>query len=332
MTIRLARLMLFSGMSAFVAWGQAQPAAKLPRTADGHPNLQGIWTNATLTPLQRPADLASKAYFTEEEAAAYVKQRVTQARNADRPEARKPGDPGSYNQAFFDSGERIVKTRRTSLVIDPADGRIPPYTPEAQARLEKIRAHSALHPADGPEDRDLSERCLMFSGVGPPMLAEPYNNNYQIVQSPGYVAILAEMNHDTRVISTANQPTAGQAGAATGVVQWHGTSRGRWEGDTLVVETGGIRFNDQSHFGVAYRGMSDENLRVVERFALSDADTIMYRATVEDRTVYSKPWTIEVPMTRSKGPVFEYACNEGNYGMLGILEGERVQEKAAAKK
>jgi hypothetical protein len=338
MNIRVARLIVFSGVSALAVFGQAQPAAaKLPRTADGHPKLEGIWTNATLTPLQRPPELASKPYFTEEEAAAYVKQRVAQSRNADRPEARKPGDPGSYNQAFFDSGERIVKTRRTSLVIDPADGRIPPYTPEAQARLEKIRAHAALHPADGPEDRDLSERCLMFSGVGPPMLAEPYNNNYQIVQSPGYVAILAEMNHDTRVIPTSNQPTSnqptpGQAGAVPKVVQWHGNSRGHWEGDTLVVETGGIRFNDQSHFGVAYRGMSDENLRVVERFMLSDPDTIMYRATVEDRTVYSKPWTIEIPMTRSKGPVFEYACNEGNYGMLGILEGERVQEKAAAKK
>ena len=336
MTIHLARLILFSGMSALAAWGQAQPAAaKLPRTADGHPDLQGIWTNATLTPLQRPADLASKPFFTEQEAAAYVKQRLQQQSNADRPETRKPGEFGSYNQAFFDNGARIVKTRRTSLVMDPADGRIPPYTPEAQARLEKIRAHDALHPADGPEDRNLSERCLMFSGVGPPILAEPYNNNYQIVQSPGYVAILAEMNHDTRVI-----PTAGQAGAAAGVVsgpasnvaQWHGNSRGHWDGDVLVVETDGVKFNDQSHFGAAYRGMSDENLHIVERFTRTDAETIMYRATVEDSTVYTKPWTIEVPMTRSSGPVFEYACNEGNYGMLGILEGERVQEKAAAKK
>ena len=328
MTIRLARTILFLGLAASIALAQAQPAAaKLPRTADGHPDLQGIWTNATLTPLQRPTELASKPYFTEQEAAAYVKQRVEQQRNADRPEARKKGDPGSYNQAFFDSGERIVKTRRTSLVIDPPDGRIPPYTADAQARLERARSHAALHPADGPEDRDLSERCLMFSGVGPPMLPEPYNNNYQIVQSPGYVAILAEMNHDVRVI-----PTAGQAVVPAGVAQWHGNSRGRWEGDTLVVETGGVKFNDQSHFGVAYRGMSDQNLHVVERFTRTDADTIMYRATVEDSTVYSKPWTIEVPMTKAKGPLFEYACNEGNYGMRGILEGARVEEKAAAKK
>jgi hypothetical protein len=297
----------------------------VPRTPDGHPDLQGIWTNATLTPLQRPPELAAKPFFSEQEAAAFVNQRVQQNRDADRPEARKAGDPGSYNRAFFDSGDRIVKTRRTSLVIDPADGRIPPYTVEAQAKMERFRAELARHPADGPEDRDLSERCLMFSGIGPPMLAEPYNNNYQIVQSAGYVGLLAEMNHDVRII-----PTAGQPRIPDHVAQWHGIPRGRWEGDTLVVETDGVRFNSQSHFGVAYRGMSDENLRIVERFTRTDADTIMYRATVTDPTVYTKPWTIEVPMTRTKGPVFEYACHEGNYGIVGILEGARVEEKAAA--
>jgi hypothetical protein len=311
---------------AIAAAGQAPSKnAGMPRTADGHPDLQGIWTNATMTPLQRPAELGSKEFFTEQEAAAFVKKRQEQQSFADRPESRKPGDPGAYNQAFFDFGNRIVKTRRTSLVVDPPDGKISPYTPEMQARLERAQAVAARHPADGPEDRDLSERCLMFSGVGPPMLPEPYNNNYQIVQSPGYVAIMAEMNHDVRVV-----PTAGQAGVPAGVVQWHGASRGHWEGDTLIVETDGIRFNDQSHFGVAYRGMSDQNLHVVERFTRTDADTIMYRATVNDPTAYTKPWTIEVPMTKTKGPIFEYACHEGNYGMLGILEGARVEEKNAA--
>jgi hypothetical protein len=297
-----------------------------PRTADGHPDLQGIWTNKTLTPLQRPAALGAKQFFTEQEAAEYEK-RILASSNVDRPEASKAGDPGSYNQAFFDRGTHIVKTRRTSLVVDPADGKIPPYTPEAQAKLDAFRAYAAQHPADGPEDRDLSERCLMFSGVGPPMLPEPYNNNYQIVQSPGYVAILAEMNHDVRVIPTGAVPPL-----PAKISQWHGDSRGHWEGDTLVVETRGIKFNNQSHFGVAYRGRSDENLRVTERFTRTAPDTIMYRATVDDPTVYTKPWTIEVSMAKSEGPLYEYACHEGNYGMFGILGGARAEEKEAAAK
>jgi hypothetical protein len=254
----------------------------VPRTTDGHPDLQGIWTNATLTSLQQPAELKGKEFFTEQEAAAYEKSILQAATNADRPEARKAGDPGTYNQAFFDRGSHIVKTRRTSLVVDPPDGRIPAYTPAAQARLNAYRAYSAQHGVDGPEDHDLSERCLMFSGIGRPMLSEPYNNNYQVVQSPGYVVILAEMNHEARII-----PTEGQAPFPASVSQWHGNSRGHWEGDALVVETTKVRFNEQSHFGVAYRGMSDENLRVAERFTRTAPDTIMYRATVEDPTVYS---------------------------------------------
>jgi hypothetical protein len=313
--------------AALAAMALGQTAAKNPkilRTADGHPDFQGIWTNGTLTPLQRPADLATKEYFTPQEAAAYEKT-VLANLDVDRPEARKSGDPGSYNQAFFDRGSHIVKTRRTSLVVEPADGRIPAYTAQAQAKLEANRAYAAAHPGDGPEDRDLSERCLMFSGVGPPMIPEPYNNNYQIVQSPGVVAILPEMNHDVRVIHT-------DGGAApAGVRQWHGESRGRWEGDTLVIETTNFRVNQQSHFGVAYRGLSDENLKVTERLSRLDADTLLYRATIEDPTVYSKPWTMEETFSKAAGPLFEYACHEGNYGMVGILEGIRKQEKDAAR-
>jgi hypothetical protein len=193
--------------------------------------------------------------------------------------------------------------------------------------LDAFRAYSAQHGADGPEDRDLSERCLMFSGIGPPMLSEPYNNNYQVVQSPGYVAILAEMNHEARII-----PTEGQVPFPASVSQWHGNSRGHWEGDTLVVETTKFRFNEQSHFGVAYRGMSDENLRVIERFTRTAPDTIMYRATVEDPTVYSKSWTIEESWSKTPGPLYEYACHEGNYGIVGILEGARAEEKKASAK
>jgi len=300
-----------------------------PRAPDGHPDLQGTWTNATLTPLQRPAEFAAKPFFTEQQAATYEKRRLEET-NVDRPEAKRAGDPGAYNQAFFDRGTHVVKSRRTSLVVDPPDGRVPPLTPEAQAKFERARAEIARHPADGPEDRNLSERCVLFSGDGPPMLPEPYNNNYEIVQTPGYVAILAEMNHEVRTIPIDLNARAGLPHLPAGITQWRGDSRGHWEGDTLVVETTNIKFNDQSHFGVAYDGMSDQNLRVVERFTRTAPDTITYRATVDDPTVYTKPWTLEVFMTKSKGPLFEYACHEGNYGMVGILGGERAKEKRAS--
>jgi hypothetical protein len=207
----------------------------------------------------------------------------------------------------------------TILVIDPSDGKIPPMTAEAQAKFEMAR-----HPSDGPEGRNLSERCLMFSGVGPPMLPEPHNNDYQIVQAPGYVAIVAEMNHDVRTILTDGRPAL-----PASVSQWHGDSRGRWEGDTLVVETTNVKFNKQSQFGVVYVGMTDENLRVTERFTLMAPNMILYRATIEDPTVYSRPWMIEETLTRAEGPIFEYACHEGNYGMVGILEGARAEERKA---
>jgi len=331
--VRRLFVVLFSLCALYCvsAFGQAQsaPAAKAltaPRTPDGHPDLQGVWTNATLTPLQRPADLGSKQFFTEKEAEEYANRRLEQL-NVDRPESRRAGDPGSYNQAFWDRGTSVVKTRRTSLVADPADGKIPPMTPDAQAKFERARAEMARHPSDGPEDRNLSERCLMFSGVGPPMLPEPYNNNYQIIQSGDYVVIQAEMNHDVRVI-----PTTAQPHLPNRIGQWHGDSRGHWEGDTLVVETTNVKFNNQSHFGVVYAGMTDQNLRVTERFTRTDPETIMYRATIDDPSVYTKPWTIELSMTKSSGPVYEYACHEGNYGMVGILEGARMEEKRTAKK
>jgi hypothetical protein len=318
-------MLLFVTGSMMLAQTPPAKRAAIPRAADGHPSLEGIWTNATLTPLQRPANLAAKPYFTAEEAAAFEKQVLIQNDTDNQP--RKAGDPGNYNSAFWDRGNHVEKSLRTSLVIDPPDGRIPPFTAEAQAKAQAFREYAAQHPADGPEDRDLSERCLMFSGIGPPMLTEPYNNNYQIVQSPGYVSVLAEMNHDVRVI-----PTDGKVTAPNDVSQWHGVSHGHWDGDTLVVETTNIKFNNQSHFGVAYRGMSDENLRVTERFTRTDAETIIYQAMVDDPTVYTKPWTIEEAFTRTKGPLFEYACHEGNYAMPGILQGARLAEQGANSK
>jgi hypothetical protein len=293
------------------------------RTPWGDPDLEGIWTNATLTPLQRPPELASKEFFTPEEAAQFQRTRIEQT-NADRP--LPPGQVGAYNDAFFERGTSIVKSRRTSLVVDPPDGRIPALTTDAQKKVEARQKRETISPADGPEDRWLTERCILF-GATVPMLPEPYNNNYRIIQSPGYVTILVEMNHDARVI-----PLAGRPHLAGSIQQWTGDSRGRWEGSTLVVETTNLKFNHQSRFGVGYlNGLSDERLRVVERFTMTDENTLTYRATVEDPTVFLQPWTVELPMSRSVGPLFEVACHEGNYGMSNILSGYRAEERESRR-
>jgi hypothetical protein len=297
-------------------------AQNTPRLPWGDPDLEGIWTNATLTTLQRAPELGTKAFFTAEEAATWEKQRI-QATNADRP--LRPGEVGAYNDAFFERGTRGVRSRRTSLIIDPPDGRIPALTPEAQRKVDARAKHEAASPADRPEDRWLTERCILF-GATVPMLPEPYNNNYRILQSPGYVTILVEMNHDARII-----PLDGRPHLSSQVQQWIGDSRGRFEGNTLIVETRNLKFNDKSRFGVGYlNGLSDENLRVVERFTRTDANTLTYQATIEDPTVWVRPWTVEISMDRTEGPLFEVACHEGNYGMSNILSGHRAEEKAAA--
>jgi hypothetical protein len=301
------------------AISQVSAQEQTRRTAWGDPDFEGIWTNATLTPLQRPPELAAKEFFTPEEAAQFQRTRIEQT-NADRP--LPPGQVGAYNDAFFERGTSIVRSRRTSLVVDPTDGRIPALTPEAQKKVEARQTREAVSPADGPEDRWLTERCILF-GATVPMLPEPYNNNYRIIQSPGYVTILVEMNHDARVI-----PLDGRPHLASAVQQWTGDSRGRWEGATLVVETTNLKFNHQSRFGVGYlNGISDERLRVVERFTMTDANTLTYRATIEDPSVFVRPWTVELSMARTAGPLFEVACHEGNYGMANILSGHRAEER-----
>jgi len=313
----------------------AQTTARLPW---GDPDLEGIWTNATLTTLQRAPELGTKAFFTAEEAVAWEKQRI-QATNADRP--LRAGEVGAYNDAFFERGTRGVKSRRTSLIIDPPDGRIPAFTPEAQQKVDARTKHEAVSPADRPEDRWLTERCILF-GATVPMLPEPYNNNYRILQSPGYVTILAEMNHDARVIpldpsTSSGSPRAPSRGDSRSflspkIQQWIGDSRGRFEGNTLVVETRNLKFNEKSRFGVGYlNGLSDENLRVVERLTRTDANTLTYQATIEDPTVFVKPWTVEISMDRTEGPLYEVACHEGNYGMSNILSGQRAEERAVSK-
>jgi hypothetical protein len=280
-------------------------------------------------PSNEPAELGAKQFFTPEEAAAFAKQRVEQS-DVDRIEGPRGASDLSrraYNNFWMDRGTHVGKTMRTSLVIDPPDGRIPPMTPEAKKKYDAFHAQLAQHPSDGPEDRLLTERCILFGASGPPMLPEPYNNNYQLVQSRGFVTIAAEMNHATRII-----PLDGSPHLPPQIRQWAGDSRGHWEGDTLVVDTANFRGSNQSRFGVAYLdGMSDENLHVVERFRRTDPDTILYQATVNDPTVYTKPWTVEISMATRTDRIFEYACHEGNYAMMDILSGARAEEKKAAR-
>jgi len=304
----------------------SKPAAKSwtpPLAADGHPDLNGFWNNASLTPLQRPSKLSGKDHFaSDQEAAAFESARLQEV-NRDRRSGDKQSDlDGAYNEVWFDRGTKVSRTRRTSLIVDPPDGRVPPMTPDAQAKYERIQAKFAQHPGDGPEDRPFPDRCLVFSQSGPPMMPGNYNDNYQIVQTRQFVTILAEMGGINRVI-----PLDGRPHLPANIREWTGDPRGHWEGNTLVVDTTNFKFGDRSRFGVVYDGMTDGNLHVIERFTRTDPDTILYRATVDDPSVYSKPWTVEIAMNRTKGPIFEYACHEGNYGMVGILSGFRAEEK-----
>jgi hypothetical protein len=289
---------------------------KAPRTSDGQPDLQGLWTNATITPFERSKEFAGKEFLTEKEAAEF-ESRVLENANRDRRGANAEADvAGAYNDFWFERGTKVVPTRRTSLVVDPPDGKIPPLTPEAQ-KAAAARAEVLRHLPAGPEDLGLPDRCILWPTAGPPMVPSGYNNNYQIVQAPGYVAILIEMIHDVRII-----PLDGRPHLPPGIREWMGDSRGHWDGNTLVVDT--TNFTDKTHF----RG-SDRNLHLVERFTRTGPDTILYEFTVDDPTAFTKPWKVQVPFMKTSGPIYEYACHEGNYGMTNMLTGARAQEKAA---
>jgi hypothetical protein len=298
----------------------AQTAAnwKAPRTPEGQPDLQGIWTNASLTPFERPRDLAGKEFFTEKEAEDFEKHALD-AGNRDRRGATPEEDVGgAVNDAWFDRGTKVFPTRRTSIVTDPPDGRVPALTPQAQ-KAAAARAETQRRLPTGPEDMALQVRCIIWPNVGPPMIPGPYNNNYQIVQTRDYVAIYVEMIHDVRII-----PLDGRQHLPKTVRQWAGDSRGHWEGETLVVDT--ANFTNKTSF----RG-ADENLHLTERFTRTGPDTIQYRFTVDDPTAFTKPWTAELTMVNTPGPLYEYACHEGNYSMSNMLAGARAMEKAEAE-
>jgi hypothetical protein len=288
------------------------------RTPDGQPDLQGVWSNSTLTPLERPAEFRDKPVLTDQDAAAYQKRILDQA-NRDRRDGEGDTDVGrGYNELFFDRGGGLVRvdgTIHTSIVIDPSDGRIPALTAEARARQERDRAYARAHPADQASDRSLPERCLYWSTAGPPMLPGPYNNLYQIYQTPGYVMIQSEMIHESRII-----PLDGRPHLPSSIRQWTGDPRGHWDGQTLVIET--TNFNDKTNFHGA-----DENLKVTERLTRVAADRIVYRFTIEDPTAFTKPWTGELTLAATTDRIFEYACHEDNRALPDILAGARAQEK-----
>ncbi len=274
--------------------GQTTGDSTPPRTPWGVPDLQGIWDNRTITPLERPRQFADKATLTAAEAAAY--EASTAERRVD-------------DRYYWDRGTRTVDDRRTALIVDPKNGRVPPLTADGQRRFDTGQRQGV----NGAEERNPTERCITRTV---PRLPGLYNNNYQIFQTPGYVVILMEMIHAARIV-----PVDGVVHLANTVRQWNGDSRGRWEGDTLVIET--TNFTTKTNF----RGSTDR-LHLVERLTRVDADTIDYEFTVSDPTTWMQPWTARIPLNQNDGPLYEYACHEGNDGMTGILLTNRNIERA----
>ena len=289
-----------------------------PRTPEGVPDLQGVYTFRTITPMQRPEALEGKVTLSSEEAAAFEESERTRL-NRDlfdpitgAPSAgyapRAEGGVLSYNEFWYERGVELTRDKRTSLIVDPPDGRIP-YTAAAREKNRVTRANLSAGFADSYTDRSLADRCLLGFNSGPPMVPSAYNNNVMVFQTPGQVVIYNEMVHNTRVIPTDGRPHGD-------LRQWTGDSRARWEGDVLVIET--TNFLRET----AFRG-STADTQLVERLWRVDADTVLYEFTVEDPNSFTRPWTALFPLRRTDGPLFEYACHEGNYGLEGILAGAR---------
>ena len=296
-------------LSAGVAFAQSAAVApnddarwSPPRTAWGAPDLQGVWDYRTMTPLQRPREFTGKTVMSPEEAAAYTARRLDEQADYD-------ASPSVHAKWWLDYGTELTDDKRTSLIVDPPDGRIPALTADAQERNTERGAHRRAHPADGADSRGLSERCLTF---GTPRLPGGYNNNYQILQTPDHVVILSEMVHDARVVPLDGRPWPD-------IPQWHGEARGHWDGDTLVVESTSYTAD------AAFRGATGA-VRLTERFTRVGPDTIHYEITADDPATWTSTWTLMFPMEKTDQPVFEYACHEGNYGLENILRNARLED------
>ena len=325
------------------AAAKRRPSAPEPysqsRTPDGQPDLQGYWTNSTYTPLQRPSNV-TKEFYTPEEAAEI--ERRAAAREF---EQTTPGTAADvhYDEAQFGlnrSQSTFARNLRTSLIVDPPDGRIPALTEAGKRRLagrDAERERLGIRPAgtdhpngrwDAAQNNSLDDRCIITGHAGPPMLYAGYNATYQIVQAPGYVMILVENNHIVRLI-----PLDGRPGLPSSVRAWTGISRGRWEGNTLVVETSNLttKLSTPGTAQPAFWGAISENMRVTEWFTRTDVNTIRYRFTVDDPDTWTRPWTAELPMVAMQGPIFEHACHEGNYGLYNSLAAARAEDKKTAQ-
>ena len=293
-----------------------------PRTVDGQPDLQGVWNFSTATPLERPDELGGKQVLTDDEAAEFAVQVAVKSDH----DKNKPVDiVGNYNEFWYDGNKKVVVTKRTSLIVDPPNGRMPAMTALAQAKQAAVAearrgvGRNEPIPGGGVHDLgpgDLQVRCIMGFNSGPPMTPAAYNQNVHLLQSRQYVVILNEMIHNARMVSMDGRPHGH-------IRQWTGDSIGRWEGDTLVVDT--TNFLRETAFA---GGRTTENLHLIERFKRVDADTLLYEFTVEDPGTWVKPWTAQLPMAKSAEAMYEYACHEGNYALPTILTGARAKEQA----
>ncbi len=305
--------------TAPAAPGRAAP----PRTSWGAPDLNGVWTGSTITPLERPKEFAAREFLTDAEVAALEKRAIDSQVDV----APQAGDPGTYNQVWFDPSSKVVPSRRTSLVIDPPDGRIP-FTDEGRNQQVRSKARYGTGPYNSWLDLDTGERCITD---GLPIYFTGYNNNYQILQTQAYVAIVHELYRETRIIPLDGRPHIG-------IRQWLGDSRGWWEGDTLVVETTHFADREHNEWADAWRA-SRRTTHLIERFTRVDAETLDYQFTWEDPTIFTRPWTAAFPLTNNQasrgvtvGRLYEYASHEGNNAMPNILAGARAQERSAAAK
>jgi len=303
------------------AFAQSRTARAIPRLTDGKPDMQGYWTNQTFTPLERPAQFKDKEYFSAEEAAAFAERALEDVKDVPRGDQVKSDADIHYDDGIWLlEGYKKGAMLRTSIITDPSDGRIPPLNHEGQKRAQvRAAARKGIGPFDSAQARGLSERCIYWAHEGPPILPTGYNSNLQIVQAPGLFVVQPEMMPVARVV-----PLDGRPALASAVRAYRGDSRGHWDGDTMVVET--ANYSEKT----AWRG-SSENLRVVERLTMTSPTTIRYQFTVEDNSTWTRPWSGEYEMTRIEGPLFEYACHEGNYQLSSILKGARRAEETAAQ-
>ncbi|MEE2778231.1 MAG: hypothetical protein VYE73_15880 [Acidobacteriota bacterium] len=320
--------------------GAAVPAAgedeseAAARTEWGAPDLRGVWDYRTITPLERPFALKDKDVLSEEEAAVFREQTLSRLDFDNREGGARIDVERAYNDFWWDWGDELTADRRSSLIIDPPDGRIPSMTEAAKAAMKSSR-QSGEGPvrglvvigskAHGPEDLGLSERCLLGFNAGPPMLPSAYNNNVQIFQTEDTVAILNEMVHQARVV-----PLDDRSRPADDVRQWLGVPRGHWDGDTLVVESQAFTDKTPSFTTIIGALGSAESLHLVERFTRVADDTLLYEFTVDDPSTFTREFSAAIPMRAATEPLYEYACHEGNYGMFNLLRGARAKEAEAA--